>query len=111
MTITNRVLTGRVDTFEVVDKIPSGYVVWNITPIGENGDYIPLALVDKNCSVDLSTLKAIKVGADKASIISRATSYGMGDIESTRKAVLGKRVNKEKRRRAMLALPIYEEIS
>ena len=104
---------GRMDTYEIVDKIPSGYFVWNIAPIGDDEDYIPLAQWEdkENCTVRLDTLKAIKVGADKAKIISKAASVGVNTKKTAERAVFGKRVNNLKRGRAMLALPIFEQIS
>ena len=117
MNITNTDFwTNRVDVFEVVDKIPNGYFVWNIRPIGEDEDYIPLAQWlkpndNEDFYVNLNTLKAIKVGKRDAMIISKATSWGMATKAEAEKAVLGKRVNKTKRGRAIMALPIYERIS
>lgn len=44
--------------FEVVESIPKGYVILN-TNI--DSEYLPLCILDKNCYVDKSTLKCIKL--------------------------------------------------
>lgn len=44
--------------FEVVKSIPKGYVVLN-TNI--DSEYLPLCVMDKNCYVDKTTLKCIKL--------------------------------------------------
>lgn len=44
--------------FEVVESIPKGYVILN-TNI--HSEYLPLCIMDKNCYVDKSTLKCIKL--------------------------------------------------
>ena len=44
--------------FEIVDRIPKGYAVWNINT---NSNYLPLCKIDENCYVDIDTLKCIKL--------------------------------------------------
>lgn len=44
--------------FEVVESISKGYVILN-TNI--DSEYSPLCILDKNCYVDKSTLKCIKL--------------------------------------------------
>lgn len=44
--------------FEVVESIPKGYVILNINT---DSEYLPLCILDKNCYVDKSTLKCIKL--------------------------------------------------
>lgn len=45
LTITTLEFSDGEMTFEVVEKIPTGFKVWNIPPIG-NGEYIPIRLVN-----------------------------------------------------------------
>lgn len=44
--------------FEIVDSIPKGYAVWHINT---KSNYLPLCKIDKNCYVDVDTLKCIKL--------------------------------------------------
>ena len=64
-------LCERIDIFEIVEKIPENYSVWNI---GENmiDGYIPLCKNaqpgNKECfEIDLTSLKAIKLPDDEIS--------------------------------------------
>lgn len=56
----------RSDRFVVVNTFPKDYIVWNIGrehfPVQ---GYIPLALVDDNWQVDLSSLKTLKCPSDR----------------------------------------------
>jgi len=67
-------------TFEIVEKIPSGYQIWNI---GRNmiDGYLPLAMCGgyDGCQVDTRTLKAIKVAG--AQTILDAVGGGQGTVE------------------------------
>ena len=46
-------------TFELIEKIPKGYDIWNIGKHMING-YLPLCQCDKDYHVNTDTLKAIK---------------------------------------------------
>ena len=53
-------------TFEVVPDFPYGYIVWNIGRSNfPHEGFIPLCVADKNCHVDLSSLKALEVGNEE----------------------------------------------
>ena len=82
----------RKDVFEIVEKFPNGYVVWNI---GRRNfpfkGYIPLAkptIVPYN--IDLHSLKTIKVDDDVADSILKKADY--------------KKIDKEEFQRIMLSL-------
>lgn len=86
-TITN----GR-HTFEIVDRVPNGYMVWNI---GKNmiDGYLPLCRLKRaseqpfegGCAIETDTLKAIKL--DGAQIVLAAFGFGPYDIPSMEKYV------------------------
>lgn len=46
--------------FELVEKIPEGYVIWNIGTNMKDG-YLPLCQIDNGYNVNVETLKAIKL--------------------------------------------------
>lgn len=102
-------------TFEVVDKIPVGYTVWNI---GDNmvDGYIPLAKPVGPYEIDPWTLKAIKI--DDASdlkllregahhgIISLNTAIKASEIKNTRS-----HHGKHKKFLGEMLVVIYERLS
>lgn len=70
---------GRTYTFEIVDKIPKGYEVWNIDFDNMIGGLIPLCQCYHGTrTVNVDTLKAIVV-EDKATrdMLKRAVSRGI----------------------------------
>lgn len=81
MIIEDKNYWGRVDRFEVVDEWPNGYVVWNI---GRNNfphvGYLPLCRTKADYMVDLSSLKALKVGSEEL-CLKVMKSYEMVDYE------------------------------
>lgn len=57
--------TGR-HTFEVVNDLPAGYIVWNIGRHNFQFEgYIPLCQADDNYNVNTKTLKALKVKSEE----------------------------------------------
>lgn len=104
--------------FEVVDKIPTGYSIWNISGIG-NGEYAPICETlhpeNKNCyDVNTNTLKAIKLNKEEVEILFKSSMSGDGTLKKA-KATL-KRVAKTKtmqirQERARKALSILERIT
>lgn len=74
----------REDIYTIVDIFPRGYVVWNI---GRRNfpypGYIPLAKMSGDCSVDTTTLKAIKVETEEIAIniINAAAEKRIGKID------------------------------
>lgn len=89
-------LCEKTDVFEIVEKIPTGFFVWNI---GENmgtHEYIPvcedLHPEDKeDYHVNLSTLKAVKVAPNEWEKLYKAASWGVGFL-----LVAVKKPNKKK---------------
>lgn len=98
--------------FEVVDKIPSGFEIWNIPEIG-NGEYIPICQ-SINHNVNTETLKAIKMNKEDISVFRKAASAGIKTV-SKAKRTLSRTAKteyaKENQRRSEKALPILERIT
>lgn len=111
-------LCDRNDTFEIVDKIPVGFFIWNI---GENigtHEYIPvcedLHPEDKdNYEINTATLKAVKVAPDEWKKLDKAASWGVGNLEQAEKAIKSKRhgyTSDRKRAAAKLTIEIFRRI-
>ena len=109
---------GTTYNFEIVEKIPAGFGIWNIPEIG-NGEYIPvyesLRPEDKDCyDVNTKTLKAVRLDKEEVAILRRAASCGADNVKSAKMAL--KRVAKSsmmKRKQVIAekALPILEKIT
>lgn len=98
--------------FEIVEKIPYGFEVWNIPEIG-NGEYIPICQsVDYN--VNVNTLKAIKLNKSEVAILSKAADAGIDMVKKAKRTI--SRTAKtayaiENQKMAEKALPILERIT
>jgi hypothetical protein len=111
-------LCEKTDIFEIVEKIPVGFFVWNI---GENmgtHEYIPvcedLRPEDKdNYEINTATLKAVKVAPDEWEKLDKAASWGVGNLEQAEKAIKSKRhgyTSDRKRAAAKLTIEIFRRI-
>lgn len=106
--------------YEIVNKIPSGYFVWNIGDNMGSDDYIPLCELlnssdNDGFQIDKSTLKAIKLDTNDVISLRKAASYGVHDLKSAKKAFNLKNpksyVAKRKKEYAMNTLEIFKKIS
>lgn len=104
-----------IHVFEIVEKIPAGFFIWNI---GENmgtHEYIPLCedLHPENkddYSINPETLKAVKVSSDEWEKLNKAASVGVGNLKAAEKALKNKRRgywSDRKRAAAELAISIF----
>lgn len=111
-------LNERNDIFEVVDKIPSGFFVWNIGENMETHEYIPvcedLHPEDKeNYEINAATLKAVKVAPDEWEKLNKAAHWGVGNLKQAEKAIKSKRhgyTSDKKRAAAELTIEIFRKI-
>lgn len=86
-------LCERTDIFEIVEKIPPHFFIWNI---GENmgtHEYIPICEdlhpEDKeDYQIDLSTLKAVKVTPEEWKKLYKAASLSVGNLAQAEKTRL-----------------------
>ena len=112
-------LNERNEIFEVVDKIPSGFFVWNI---GENmgtDEYIPICEdlhpEDKdNYEINTSTLKAIKLSHEEVEILREAAHVGIVSKTTAEKALKSKRSgywSDKKREQAEKTIDIFNKIT
>lgn len=98
--------------FEIVEKIPYGFEIWNIPEIG-NGEYIPICqTVDYN--VNTKTLMAIKLSKSEVAILSKAAGAGIKTVAKAKRTLSRTAKTayaRENQRRAGKALPILERIT
>ena len=111
-------MSEEIDVFEIVEKIPVGFFVWNI---GENmgtHEYIPvcedLHPEDKDdYSINPATLKAVKVAPDEWEKLDKAANWGVGNLKQAEKALKSKRrgyTSDRKRVAAELTIEIFRRI-
>ena len=112
-------LCERKDVFEIVEKIPAGFFVWNI---GDNmglDEYIPifkdLHPGDKeNFEIDTASLKAIKLPINEVKALRQAASWGVNSKATAEKALKSKRTGynaDRKRKAAATTIEIFERIT
>ena len=110
------------NTFDVVEKIPVGFFVWNIGDNMTDG-YIPLCeklYPDANendlqyYSINTNTLKAIKLSEDEIMILRYAASWGIKSKKTAQKAIRCKRsgyLNQKMRYCAIQTINIFDRIT
>ncbi len=99
--------------FEIIEKIPSNYEIWNIPPICD-GEYIPICLSGNPDKIDTKTLKAIKLQTSEVEVLRRAAGEGDKTIKKIKRTLSrsAKTIYMARRQeKARLALPILERIS
>ena len=111
-------MSEEIDVFEIVEKIPVGFFVWNI---GENmgtHEYIPvcedLHPEDKDdYSINPATLKAVRVSPEEWEKLNKAGSWGVGNLKQAEKALKSKRrgyTSERNRAAAELTIEIFRRI-
>ena len=89
-------LCERIDIFEIVEKIPADFFVWNIGENMGSNEYIPLAQdlhpEDKdNYEINQNTVKAIKLSIEEVKALRKAASVGINSKKTAEKALKSKR--------------------
>ena len=112
-------LCERIDIFEIVEKIPAGFFVWNIGDNMGHDEYIPLCKDlhpgDKeNFEIDPTTLKAIKLPINEVKALRQAANWGVNSKETAEKALKSQRKGynaDRKRKAAATTIEIFERIT
>ena len=112
-------LCGRQDVFEIVEKIPLGFYVWNIGENMGSDEWIPLAQDlrpgDKdNFEVNINTLKAIRLNPEEVQKLRDAACVGVNNLKSAERALKSKRRgywSERKRKAAQVTIDIFRKIS
>ena len=117
-TITTKDTFGKSSSYEVVEKIPAGFFVWNI---GENmgtHEYITVCQYMKpgdkeNFEINPDTLKAVKVTPEEWKKLNKAAAWGVGNLLQAEKALKSKRrgyTADRKREAAKMTIEIFRNI-
>lgn len=112
-------LNDRGDIFEIVEKIPAGFFVWNI---GENmgtDEYIPICEdlhpeEKDNYEINTSTLKAIRLSREEVETLREAAHIGIVSKKTAEKALKSKRRgywSDRKREQATKTIDIFNKIT
>lgn len=64
-------------SYIIREKIPLGYVVWNIGANMGHDEYIPVAMPNGKFSIDETTISAVHMSRDEVQVIRRAASMGI----------------------------------
>ena len=112
-------LCEREDVFEIVDKIPHGYFVWNIGENMGHDEYITVCQSahpgDKDCyEVNTRTLKAVRLDVAEVKLLRKAAGIGINSLETAEKAINSKRRgywSDRKRAEAEKVIDIFRRIS
>ena len=111
-------LCERKDVFEIVEKVPANFFVWNIGDNMGTHEYIPvcedLHPEDKDdYSINQATLKAVKVSPEEWEKLDKAANWGVGNLKQAEKALKSKRrgyTSDRKRAAAELTIEIFRRI-
>ena len=114
-------LCERKDVFEIVERIPKNFFVWNI---GENmgtDEYIPFAMRlsynkddDNYYCINTNNLKAIKLPVEEVQLLRKASHNGVSSLTEAEKALKSKRKgywSDRKREWAEKTIDIFRKIT
>ena len=118
-TITTKDTFGKSKSYEVVEKIPSGFFIWNIGENMGDDEYIPICEdlhpEDKdNYEINTSTLKAIKLSIEEVKVLREAAHVGIVSKKTAEKALKSKRRgywSDRKREQAAKTIDIFNKIT
>lgn len=107
------------DVFEIVDKIPLGFYIWNIGENMGSDEWIPLAQDLKpgdkeNFEINPETLKAIRLNPEEVQILRKAANVGVNSLKTAEKALKSKRRgywSDRKRKEAENSIDIFRKIT
>jgi hypothetical protein len=95
--------------FRVVDKIPSGYSVWNIGQIEGYPEYCPLCICRNGHEVIVEALLAVKMDPDEAKILLRSAGAGGTSLNEARKMIAREKLDRWSRNRIEPAIKVFEK--
>lgn len=118
-TITTKDTFGKIQTYEVVGKIPAGFFVWNIGENMGDDEYIPICEdlhpEDKdNYEINPNTVKAIKLSVEEVKALRKAAHIGIVSKKTAEKALKSKRRgywSDRKREEAEKTIEIFKRIT
>ena len=118
-TITTRDTLGNYKTYEVCEKIPTRFFVWNIGENMGSDEYIPVCESlnpdEKECyAINPDTVKAIKLNVEEVKLLREAASIGINSKSTAEKALKNKRKgywSDRKREQAEKTIEIFKRIT
>ena len=118
-TITTKDTFGNSSSYEVVEKIPSGFFVWNIGENMGSDEYIPICEdlhpeEKDNYEINPNTLKAIKLSVEEVKVLRKAAHVGIVSKKTAEKALKSKRRgywSDRKRAEAEKTIDIFKRIT
>ena len=118
-TITTKDTFGKSRSYEVVEKIPSGFFVWNIGENMGDDEYIPICEdlhpEDKdNYEINPNTVKAIKLSVEEVKALRKAAHVGINSKKTAERALKSKRhgyCSDRKREQAEKTIDIFKRIT
>ena len=97
-------------SFEIVEKIPVGYEIWNIGNHMQSAELEPLCQSAESYYINPNTLKAIKMIPEDATIVKKASAlYGLSSSKACVKYLKRKSGKAMKKNAAQKALKIFEK--
>lgn len=107
------------NTFQIVEKIPEGFSIWNIGEHMGTHEYIPLCepLHPENkddYSINTETLKAVKVAPEEWEKLNKAAIIGVANLKEAERALKSKRRgywSGRKRAAAEITIDIFKKLS
>ena len=112
-------LNDRNDIFEIVEKIPSNYFIWNIGENMGHDEYIPICEDlhpegKDNYEINPNTLKAIKLSVEEVKALRKAAHVGINSKKTAERALKSKRRgywSDRKREQAEKTIDIFKRIT
>lgn len=106
----------KTSVFEIVDKIPKRFFVWNIGNNMVTDEYIPLCEStrpnDPECfDINANTLKAIRLDKESVKFLRHVAHYGCNSLESCIRKIHDKNNSDEEKANAYKAYNIFVKIS
>lgn len=110
---------GNTNEYEVVEKMPNGYFVWNIGANMGTDEYIPIAEWKhpgnkENYDINPDTVKAIKMDPADVRVLRKASGYGISDYTDAKRAIARNPKSgymRNKKELAEKAMKIFEKIT
>lgn len=100
--------------YEVVDKIPPGYVIWDIGSCMGSDEHIPLCITGYNgnpYAIDPNSLKAIRLNPDEVKLLRKAAAISIRCLEDAEKISVSKTEYLDQIVIAKKVLPIFKRLS
>lgn len=102
---------GAARDYQIVNKIPDGFTVWNVAGIEGHPEYLPLCICyEGTYEVVLDQLLAIRMPkADQKILHDCSMRTGAGNLAKVRRLLKRKNLKERTRRLAEQALPLFEK--